>query len=1537
LSLSRDNRTAKNQHHRYAITEEDGFLTEHHKVNPSKANMVSQRSLLLKVFIYIFFVPLLLLYVGIIDAKAEINKQIKNPMSANVAKRLGEKAERELIFKKEILSNFVQQIENKVRAIANNDFTLSYAAQSGEKNRSNLAQLFYIISAANDSFMQIRFLDVQGWGKVRVDRPKDQDLPVIVKDKGLQNKGKRGYFLSIKGTPSGKLWQSKFDLNMERGKIDNPLNPTFRVGTPIYHHNVFKGIVIINLRLSPVLKLLRNSNDFDIYLVDHLGNYILHPNINKEWSRYFPERGQILDTFPVRGKMILTTNSYNNNLFSYSFGQKLHNDEKLKLILTPKREVLTLFQNDDRQNQMRLLVAKSLNFTSAELKFLSNHRVIKVHNEYDWPPFNFSKNGVPTGLSVDYMDLLANRIGIEIQYISGEWGELLQQAFEKKLDVMLNIVKTPERQEYLLYTENYLKNPNVIVSKNGSNISGIESLFGKKVSFTSGFFYEELLKRKYPNIIRVPVKDTLASLKAVQLEQADAALGEMAVIRYIMRDNLLTGLEVKNDFDSGNPEIEKLNIAVRNDWPELRSILVKAMASISSEEEQNLKKKWLHSDRVAKEIIDLSIAEKAWIKSNPVITIGNEDDWPPFDFSINGDASGYSIDYLKALAEIAGLKLRFVNGFTWSQLLDKIKKKEIDVLPALADTPDRRQYIDFTNFYMENPTVIVVKEGTKGLRNIKDLKGRKLALVKGYYYVKRVSEAYPEVDIVEVGGFLDGLQSVIENQADAFIGSGTVANYTIQKHFLTGLQIVGQSGIDDVDLFKIRMGVQKGNQRLVSILNKAMDSISGEEKKSLQEKWISFESHNVDDEKIIALSLIEREWLSQHSEIRIGDDPQWAPISFLDEEGTYSGISSSYVQVISKRLGIKMNFVKDLTRTQVMEKARKKEIDMMPAIMKSTEREKDFHFTKPVFSTPIIVATRKDYSVIDGLEDLENAKVGVVKGYITAEILSKDFPNISMVEFNSLSEGLLALNGKQIDAFMDNLATISWEIERARLQDLKIAALTEYKMELAMGVRKDWPELISILNKAIDSISKEEIAAIRNTWLAVNVQFGLDIKTILIWAAPIGSAVILVFGFVVVWNRRLGQEIAERKKIDLELQNLQLTLNIALEASNTGIWKINPDTNEALYYGDQWFKQLGYNKVDFTPEQNVLDQLLHPDDMGIFNHALDEHKSGRADTFQAEFRLKAKDGTWKWIKSEGQIIKKSDSDVPAQMTGVHLDITERKKNEVALQESHKDIIESHKSITDSIKFASMIQNALLPDQELLSHFFADSFVIWQPKDVVGGDIYFIEKLRNENELLIFVIDCTGHGVPGALVTALVKAVQIQVTGEALMTKGKISPGRILSFFNIKLKFLLKQENEDADSNAGFDGGVIYYDKDREIVKYAGAETSLFYIQDGKYHMIKGDRQSIGYKKSEAYYQFKEHIIEVDRETCFYLTTDGFLDQNGGEKGYPYGKKRFKQLILDNYQKDFTEQKKIFLEEINKYRGSAKQTDDMTFTGLKVKH
>ncbi len=279
--------------------------------------------------------------------------------------------------------------------------------------------------------------------------------------------------------------------------------------------------------------------------------------------------------------------------------------------------------------------------------------------------------------------------------------------------------------------------------------------------------------------------------------------------------------------------------------------------------------------------------------------------------------------------------------------------------------------------------------------------------------------------------------------------------------------------------------------------------------------------------------------------------------------------------------------------------------------------------------------------------------------------------------------------------------------------------------------------------------------------------------------------------------------------------------------------------------------------------------------------------------------------------------------------GMVTDITEQKRIE-------NEFRILHQHTKESIEYASLLQHSLIPSSDLFKKYFSDHFVIWHPKDIVGGDIYLFDELEKRNECLLFVIDCTGHGVPGAFVTMLVKAIEREIVSQINnddMTD--VSPAWILSYFNKTMKYLLRQDSDKAISNAGFDGAIIHYNKQNRVLKFAGAQTNLFYVQDDKLNIIKGDRHSIGYKKSNADFQFTEHTIQAANEMRIYLTTDGYIDQNGGDKGFPFGKTRFSDMIETSYTESFADQKELFLYGLQKYQKDEIRNDDITLIGFKI--
>ncbi len=266
--------------------------------------------------------------------------------------------------------------------------------------------------------------------------------------------------------------------------------------------------------------------------------------------------------------------------------------------------------------------------------------------------------------------------------------------------------------------------------------------------------------------------------------------------------------------------------------------------------------------------------------------------------------------------------------------------------------------------------------------------------------------------------------------------------------------------------------------------------------------------------------------------------------------------------------------------------------------------------------------------------------------------------------------------------------------------------------------------------------------------------------------------------------------------------------------------------------------------------------------------------------------------------------------------------------EKKVQQRTKELESINKKMLDNIKYASLIQNSILPQKNVLDSFFKECEIIWQPRDMIGGDIYLFKKL-NEYEAILLVVDCTGHGVSGAFVTMLVKAIEEQL----LAVSDNITTSKLLQDFNNAFKKLLLQEQTNID--VGFDTAVVHVDKNKKQLTFSGAKIPLYFLRDGELCVLKPNRHSVGYVNSDDKYNYKEHKITIFEDDIFYISTDGYTDQNGGNKGFPFGKKRFKQIILENFKKTLAEQKDIFLKSLEKYQQGDERNDDITLVMFKV--
>lgn len=254
--------------------------------------------------------------------------------------------------------------------------------------------------------------------------------------------------------------------------------------------------------------------------------------------------------------------------------------------------------------------------------------------------------------------------------------------------------------------------------------------------------------------------------------------------------------------------------------------------------------------------------------------------------------------------------------------------------------------------------------------------------------------------------------------------------------------------------------------------------------------------------------------------------------------------------------------------------------------------------------------------------------------------------------------------------------------------------------------------------------------------------------------------------------------------------------------------------------------------------------------------------------------------------------------------------------------------ETQRRILESLDCARVIQGAILPRDELFDQLFSDWFTIYQPCDIVGGDLFWLREINGL--ILLAVIDCTGHGVPGAFMTMTVNSVLNHVVD----TVCSDDPARILKEMNRVLQETLHLRRGSASMvDAGLDIVFCRIDPVRRVMTCAGAGLSIYLVSDGAVCEVKGDHPGIGYSSSDPAFDYTNHTRYIKDGTNCYAITDGVLDENGGTKGFGFGRQRFSDMLQKGQGYSLGSQRAVFERTLAEWRGSRKQRDDITMIGF----
>ena len=394
-------------------------------------------------------------------------------------------------------------------------------------------------------------------------------------------------------------------------------------------------------------------------------------------------------------------------------------------------------------------------------------------------------------------------------------------------------------------------------------------------------------------------------------------------------------------------------------------------------------------------------------------------------------------------------------------------------------------------------------------------------------------------------------------------------------------------------------------------------------------------------------------------------------------------------------------------------------------------------------------------------------------------------------------------------------------------------------------------------------------------------------------------------------------DITARKTAEQAAQQASQRVTDAIESISEGFSLY--DAEDRLVLGNSNFAELfdqgtGGPKPGMTYEEIIS---------GAVEHGLIEDAKGRSSRWLRQRLAQHRNPTEPMLerRTDGTWLQTSERRISSGgSVAIYSDLTD-------IKESEQRAAASNQLILQSLRYASRIQAAILPPREVLASITAEHFLIWEPRDIVGGDFFWFQPI--DDGYAIIVGDCTGHGVPGAFMTLIAWGMLDRILARAPSS----NPSQVLTGLHRGVQSLLGQDQESGETNDGLEAGVCFINPSKQEMTFAGAHLSLWKAHQKDVIEIKGDRKGLGYRRYAQEATFTDITIPLDAKDAFYITTDGLIDQIGGARGRSFGKRRFRSILKRNQGVPMQKQSDSLKRSFAKYQGKQMRRDDLTVLGF----
>lgn len=545
--------------------------------------------------------------------------------------------------------------------------------------------------------------------------------------------------------------------------------------------------------------------------------------------------------------------------------------------------------------------------------------------------------------------------------------------------------------------------------------------------------------------------------------------------------------------------------------------------------------------------VELSEGNWRWLRERRRLVMGvSAPDYAPFDISSNNDDfEGITADYAWLISLILNIPVEVRRYDTRDEVIDALKQGSLDFLGSANGYEAADPQLVLSRSYANDQPVLVTRAGGS-LSLSADLAGKRVAMLYHYMRPDAVQAFYPRAQLQLFGSTFEAIGAVAFGQADVYLGDAISTHYLINKNHFNNVRMADFSAME---ANPFGFALARDNTRLRNILNAALAAIPANKQMEILRRWSAGASGFLEADRL-RLSDSEQRWLDKHPKVKVAVPDKFMPLAFVDEQGQSEGLSVEVLSRISLRSGLKFEMVQGSSLPRQVDDVGAGKADMLAVITPSIERTEKLRFTRPYLSNPYVLMVRADDKRVVTLEDMAAKRLAFIGGNSLTAQISRDYPSIEIVNVENPEQAMELVAKGSVDAAITSLISARYMVARNYRNRLRITSTVGTDpARITFGVNRSQLELYSILDKALMSISPEEMDEMTNRWrseILIEDSYWKRHRNVIIQGFVVAALLLLV---TLGWGLYLRNLIRKRTQAERALSDQMRFMGVLIDGT----------------------------------------------------------------------------------------------------------------------------------------------------------------------------------------------------------------------------------------------------------------------------------------------------------------------------------------------------------------------------------------------------